>query len=581
MTNFKSVTNFVKSTLLLSVMLLTASLASAQTHNDGLEAMQLGEYDKAINAYMALTKAANTDQDAWLSLSSAYLAKGDKDKALAALTSAFEAQPEGGLALVATARKLLLMGQAAEAEKQFERAATKYGRKDVKVLRQIGETYLYYIAPGDKKPNLTRAEQLLKAAYESSTRDYASLMAIGMAYREQSQGGPAAQYYEFAAAQQPKNPFPVFMLAKVYKFAKLPEKFVEFSDKAIAMKPDYTLALRQVAEYYYYFTKPRQWEKARDAYKRLIAQSKETEIEDEMQLANLYFICKNYKECIEQVDRILAKDGAKNYLRRLKGYCAYETNDYPSGLQIMNEYFQKAEPQKIVSNDYLYWGRLKVKAKGDTLDAIDNLKKGMMMDTAGWPINEEIANLYYTKRDYFNAAKYYQANLDSVAKPTATQYYRLGFCHFYTPSSLDSMHYEKAEKAFVKVIELAPDNGKATGYSWAGRSAAKLDPDVISKPELIPQYGRAKGYFEKYIESAAATADKSKIKNDLVRAYEYILSYHYFRKEDDAAKVVIGKLKELDPNNKFANELEQNMLNGGAAPIMPPGTPAPGGGVPK
>ncbi len=71
------------------------------------------------------------------------------------------------------------------------------------------------------------------------------------------------------------------MIAKVYKAAKVPEKPVIYFDKAIAVQPNYTPALRGKAEYLYF---ARKWEDATKAYKELVSKGAEVIIEDEMQL---------------------------------------------------------------------------------------------------------------------------------------------------------------------------------------------------------------------------------------------------------------------------------------------------------
>ena len=145
-------TNLLRKALLLAAFVY-AQTAGAQSRADGLAAMQLEDWDKAISIYTALTKADPTDQDAFLYLSNAYLARSEKVKALAekdktqadkdraqadkakaleVAQTAFAAKPEAPLAFVANARVLLLGGKSAEASEQFKRASTK-AKKDIKL----------------------------------------------------------------------------------------------------------------------------------------------------------------------------------------------------------------------------------------------------------------------------------------------------------------------------------------------------------------------------------------------------------------------------------------------------------------
>ncbi|MEI6408265.1 MAG: tetratricopeptide repeat protein [Bacteroidota bacterium] len=555
---------------LLIVALVYAQIAAAQSNADALTAMQLEDWDKAISIYGAQSKANATDQNALLNLGNAYLAKGDKAEAQKTFDAAFKAKPEGALAFIATGRIMLLQDNATEADNQFKKAA-KSGKKDVNALRQIGESYLFYTPPGAKHPNFTRSEELLKAAYDLNTKDYNTLMSLGYCYKEMPNGGLAAQFYEYAEQQEPKNPLPKLMTAKVYKSAKLGDKFLSNVDRAIAIAPTFSAALREKALYLYF---ARKWEAATAAYKDLVKNGSEVLIEDEMQLANCLFITKDCKGCSELVEKILKKDGTKNYLRRLQAYCDYENGDYQQGLNILNDYFKIVAPDKILASDYEYRGKLIVKTKGDTLMAVNDYKKTISIDTARWrDLYLEISNLLYTKKAYCESASAYKMYLDSVAEPKATDFYTFGIRQYYCKD--DTLRYQHALASFQKVTVMMPT--AAIGWLWTAKASAKLDPDVEAHPELLPEFGKAHEAFEKYV--SIASADKVKNKKDLVAAYEYLTYYHYNKGEYPAGIESADKLLEIDATNQTGTELKKVMLenpNGGTAPT--PGTPPTNGG---
>ncbi len=553
--------------LILPILLACAQLATAQTYDDGMVAMQLEDWDKAISIYTAKVKADPLDQAAYLTLANAYLAKGDKVESEKNIDAAFNAKSEGAYALIANGRKALLRNNDTEATNQFKKAA-KNAKKDMVAQRLIGESYFFYTSPGSKRPNLARAETELKAALDISSKDFATLMALAYCYKEMPNGGLAAQNYEYAEALEPKNPLAKLMLAKVYKAAKLPEKFESNVEKAIAVSPNFTPALRAKAEHFYF---ARKWEKATAAYKDLVNNGTEVKIEDEMQLANCLFISKDCKGCSDLVEKILKKDGTKNYLRRLQAYCDYENGDYQRGLDILNDYFNVVTPDKILPSDYLYLGRLQMKSMGDTLVAIGNLQKSIELDTNGtsWGLHKEIAEILYSRRDYCSATKSFGKYLDSL--PTNDQYYvsilyKTGLAQFYCKD--DTLRYPKAEMIFKKVADLVPTSG--LGWMWAGKAAARQDPDVEAHPELVDQFGKAKTYFETYV---GLGLDKGKNKKDLVDAYSY-LAYYYYNKGDAAnVKANCMSILELDPTNETGVELMKAVESGSVVPVTP-GTPA-------
>lgn len=576
-------TNLLKKILFLAGIVY-AQMAAAQTRADGMTAMQLEEWDKAINIYSALSKATPGDQDILLTLGNAYLAKGDNAKAAETFKAAYDAKPEGPLAYVALARTALLQNNSAETDNQLKKAS-KNARKDMVALRQIGETYLFYVSPGSKKPNFTRAEELLKAAVDVNGKDFATLMSLAYTYKEIPNGGLAAQYYEYAEAIEPKNPLPKLMIAKVYKAAKVPDKPVIYFDKAIAVQPNYTPALRGKAEHLYF---ARKWEDAAKAYKELVGKGAEVTIEDEMQLANTLYITHDCKGTSELVEKILAKDGSKNYLRRLQAYCDYENGDYVRGLQILNDYFKIVTPEKMLPSDFEYHANLLLKTKGDTSMAMVDYQKAIDMDSSGgrWHLYRDIADLQYARKDQCGAAISYKIYLDSLPATDAnyaSYLYKLGLSQYYCKT--DSLRYVNAEQTFVKITVARPT--ALIGWFWSARSAEMQDPtqeEITADPTLATKYGKARTYYEKYIELAGV--DKEKNKKDLLRAYQYLAYTYFVAKEETLFRAIIPKWLELetDPDKiKFINEMndafgkEEPPTPGSGTPTPPP-TPNSGGG---
>jgi Flp pilus assembly protein TadD len=545
-------TKFVKSALLI-LTVLCVQLLQAQT-TPGMTEMQNGDWDKAIDVFTNLIKANPTDQASMLSMGNAYLAKGDKTKATEIFKKTFDAKPEGAFALIANGRVMQMQNNAAEADVQFKKAA-KAGKKDINAQRAIGESFLY---GADR--NLTRAEEWLKLAYQFKTKDFATLMALGYCYKEMPNGGLAAQHYEFAQAVDPTSPLALYMQGRVYRQAKLPEKYVDYMGRAIKLEPKYTLALHSLAEYWY-FTK-RNYTKATEAYQNLINDGVDVKIEDEMQLANCLFLTKKYKECTELTEKIIKKDPARAYLRRLLGYCYYENNEFEKSNSVMNDYFKLVTPEKQLASDYEYLGKVQVKTKGDTAVAIANLRKAIQMDTFSWPLHKEIAILQSAQKKNCDAAISYQTYLDSVPKPEPMDYYRMGSCHYNCKE--DAQRYDKALKAYTKVTELVPTAG--IGWFWSGKAASKLDPDLEADPTQAAMYGKAKPYFDKYTEIAGV--DIVKNKKDLITAYEYLVYYGYKRGDVTVFQNAITKLLEIDPTNATAIGYQGQVQSGGMpAPV--------------
>lgn len=133
------------------------------------------------------------------------------------------------------------------------------------------------------------------------------------------------------------------------------------------------------------------------------------------------------------------------------------------------------------------------------------------------------------------------------------------------------MRYQKALAQYIRVTELTPK----AGIGWlSAANAAKyldIDPTVQTSEAEIATYGKAKPYWDKYIEVAGGDVEKNKV--NLINAYSYIMYYHFIRKEDAQARENIAKLLVVDPNNKDAIDM-RNAMDG----VVPPAPPTPPAG---
>jgi tetratricopeptide (TPR) repeat protein len=550
----QTMTNLLKRTLFLLAVVYAPQLF-AQSYQDGMTAMQYAKWDDAVNIFTSVTKADPQNQDAWLSLGAAYMAKGDKAGAKAACDGLLQNNSGGSRGFIANARVKMMQNDMAEADKQLDKA-TRAGKKDAVAFRHIGESFLYV---GEKeKPNFTRALDYLKKSYNINSKDFNTLMTLGFAYKLQGNGGDAAQYYEFASLQQPKNPMPYYLTGRVYYIAKLMPKAVEYYDRAIAVDPTYDRALRAKAEYLYFDSKD--YEEAVKTYSNLVSKGANVTIDDQMGYANTLFLTRDYPGCIQQVEKVISIDPTKTYLRRLLGYCYFENGEYQKGLDVMNDYFEKVSPDKILPSDYLYLANLKIQTGGDTLNAIENLHTMIEMDPTRWATYKTIGDLHYKMRDYCSANKAYRMRLDSLGdETTATDYYYIGLTRYYCTEDSDSIRYSKALAAFAKVAEMAPTS--ATGWEWASKAASKLEPDLQADTTqaAADAFGVAQPYFEKYLEVTVDETKQSLVDNR-IDAMEYLCYYYFVKKNNTKALAIIEDLLKADPENPTGNELKKVIM---------------------
>jgi tetratricopeptide (TPR) repeat protein len=291
----------------------------AQTAKDADAAFQLGMLDKATTIYESLVKTTPTDPNFGLQLGNLYLAQGKTDKALAAFTAAAAAKPDDKLVNVANARIALINGKTEESVK-LNNAAIKSAKKNANIMRQAGESFFF-----GKTKNLKRAAEILTEANAVNTKDFNTLMSLGWVWKELIDGGKAVTYYDFASSLEPTNPVPVFRIGQVYKQSRNFSKYIEYLKKSMEIDPNFTIAARDLGDYYYTAKKMAE---AKTMYDKFISAGKNITIEDRMQYANILFLTKDYDKLVPYVEDVIKTDGSRNYLRRLLGYAAYETNDY-------------------------------------------------------------------------------------------------------------------------------------------------------------------------------------------------------------------------------------------------------------
>ena len=86
-------------------------------------------------------------------------------------------------------------------------------------------------------------------------------------------------------------------------------------------------------------------------------------------------------QILQQVATDLSKSANTNLkVYRYLGYSAYENKDYANGLTALNTWMTKADPKRIIGEDYLYLGRLQIALGNDSL-GVQSLQKAYDLDS--------------------------------------------------------------------------------------------------------------------------------------------------------------------------------------------------------
>jgi tetratricopeptide (TPR) repeat protein len=298
--------------------------------------------------------------------------------------------------------------------------------------------------------------------------------------------------------------------------------------KAIEIDPNYTLAYKELGEYYYLTKQGVEAVKAQEAYMKLMEKPEQ----EEFKLAFYLFMAKDYKRANAIFDKLLQKTDVTPKTIRFAARSRIESGDTLGSSKVFEQFFIKAKPEEIEGADYAYYGNMLKGLKKDSLAAV-SFEKSIALDPDPAVI-EQLAGMYYKNKKYADAARTYKLLLTKRVKITGRDYYNIGRAYY------QNEQYAEADSAFTKLVESQPN--MVVAYTWAGRAKSGLDPESTA--------GLAKPMYEKVIEKA--TPEKNK--TDLIEAYRYMASYYGQKDDIKGAKTYLEKILTLDPNDDAAKK---------------------------
>jgi len=325
--------------------------------------------------------------------------------------------------------------------------------------------------------------------------DVNTKIATGDAYAKQGDGGRAISNYEVAATLDPQNPLPHFKIGNIYLQSKNADAAMEEFKNAVAVDPKFAPAYKEIAELYYLQKNGAEAVKAQEKFIEFSGSRDEGLV----RLAYYHFMTHDFAKTNQVFDETYRKGLLKDGDLRYYGLSLVEAGDYEVARKILEEYFGKAEG---VASDYAAYGRALIQLRQDSLAAIA-LDRSLVLDNGQTPVKKMLwETLYNLGKSYYS-----------------------------------SKQFALADTTFERLINLHP--GIVTGYLWAGRSEAQLDPETTQ--------GLAKDSYEKVIEI-------SKSNNDLKEAYSYLGYYYYVQKDIALSRTNWQKVLSIDPQDERAKE---------------------------
>ncbi|NHA05372.1 hypothetical protein G7092_16300 [Mucilaginibacter sp. HC2] len=543
-------------------LLLGGSSVFAQSLADAKKAIDAEQYQKAKSMLKNLTVTQADKDENFFYLGWVYIKQDYADSAKAAFNKGIAVNAKSALNYAGLGAAARLDKDNAGATNNFNQAITLAG-KSSKPYQYVGEAYLL-VAPGAKvaPADANAAIAVLQKGKVVNPKDADLLITLGNAYRSQLKSNEAYQAYSDASTIDPKNPAAKVATGVLWQFANNFEDSEKQFQDALAIDPNYGPAYREWAEtdLRWSFTDPKmasaKIKQATEEYKKYLSLT-DLSIESQMRYADFLLLAGDYKT-LQQVATDLSKSSNSNARAyRYQAYAAYENKDYPAALSAMNNWFQKAEPKRILPRDYLYLGRIQIASNQDSL-GINTLRKALTLDTTQADVYGEIAKSLYNQKKYAEAGDAYKAFISKSHTATLNDYLKEGVSYY---NAFKLQYYSTATPKPVADTTLLIKAD--TAFSYIQHKAAaplaavalyQARANDLREPSRNTTNGYAKPYYEQYIALLTAKQPVSDTdKPYLAEAYSYLGAYYEFKVKDDAkATENYTKAREADPTNKQA-----------------------------
>ena len=243
---------------------------------------------------------------------------------------------------------------------------------------------------------------------------------------------------------------------------------------------------------------------------------------------------------------------------RLRGYSAFENQNYPQALQFMNDFFAKVkDTSRIISEDYLYLGQAQLKNQQDSLGII-NITKALVKDSSKAEVLADLAKSYYDAKDWPKAISTYAIvnRFNPNGKGSLYNYYYLGLAsYFYYGQGYNAQQNPskdilvKGDSALANVAKASPSTIDV--YLWRARVNNLMDSDTDPKGLKLPFYQQYLDSAEVRVANAVQPAPSPK---SMIEAYNQIAGFASYKEDKAKAKLYWDKALALDPANATALE---------------------------
>ncbi len=560
-------------------LLFVTSIALAQSIKDAKIAINAEQYDKAKTMLQGLVQKQANKGENYFYLGQVYLKTDKPDSAKITFQDGLQKDTKYNLNKVGLGEVALLEGDESSASRLFTEATAKVKKKDYEEYLYIGEGYI-----NAKNPNYTKAIENLEMAKERNPKDPQVHLALGIAYLANGDNSHA-----YIAFNEARNLDPTLLnanvqMAVISKKAYAEDMAVNDLVKITQEHPDFAPAYRELAETYYQWstrstTLQDQAEKRKKAveYYKQYMDLTDYSIDSRMRYADFLILAKDYKTLQEQA-REMAKDAQMNKrILRYLGYAAYENGNLEESQRALKEFIAAVEPERVISQDYLFLGMTEIDMATDTVNntinqdlfntGVSDLKKAIEKDSLIAEDLNEVGMKFFNAKQYEAAAKIFDlgSSIES-SKNSVYDHFYLGYAlyfayvtHINDAVKPDKDLLKRAAAAFAKVGELAPTT--ETAFLYQAKAEYMLEDPENPQGLMVAPYEK---FIEVVKEKGGATVTNNK--RYLIEAHSVLGAYYANLGNKPGGVNNYEKAREhfeevlmLDPNDEYALHALENL----------------------
>ena len=523
---------------LLGLLFFVVAGFAQQNTNQGQNYLDDLQYHQARGFFLTRLKASPNDLRTLCSLGDTYLYLQNPDSAKLLYQQALNIDPKSPFPLIGLGKVAMFKDDKVGELDYFEKAR-RSDRKNPEVYYTISHGCFDLL-----KKDTATGSKFLSQGMDLNSK-YAPFHVVAGEYEAlRHRFGAASNAYERAIFFDPSYALAYRKLGIIHTLARANRDALNALAKCIELNTDQILVYKNLGDLYYGIGKYAEAEKNYQIYMG----RGELTYDDRERFAIILFFNKKYAEAEKLLDEVMKQNSDESVLLRVRGYIAFETGDFAKGVDYLTKFFKIHDPEKNITSDYVYFGRLLQKVGKDTL-AIENYNKALAMDSTKTEIYEDLAKLYANNRMHNEAATVYFKMINSGSDKTTIYYligkeyyfqsevYRLKFDSLYTLQEKSKIPFSdsvsvkqsmnlflvKADSAFTMVNILNPQY--AGGFYWKGRMQSRLDPEVLTT--------KGKEAYEKALAILEA-GDVQKNRRSIIECYKYLGSFYFLTSERNA-----------------------------------------------